>query len=188
MELFHRASLLVVGVCLLLEEGRGAPTLENVTERFRVQLEQSIFRTFDEFAQFLRSYFTRQIATDWESGELSSPEENPSQILRRRRAILPLRFEDVEREYLIKQSLQLLGQFVGYVEYVNNDNETRSYLEEILREHGDMLKTMSVAQLTSYLGTLQRTMEDGVNGQHQMVVNGKVFSLDHISSWCCQFG
>ncbi|XP_033731846.1 uncharacterized protein LOC117321524 [Pecten maximus] len=186
METLHRASLLIVSVCVLLGSGRGSPTPRDGVGQFQVLLEQSIFSTFDEFAQFLRSYFTAQTQSRGESGEASSI--GGQAVIRNRRASLPLRFEEVERQYLIKQSVQLLEQFVGYVEYVHNDDDTRSYLEDILREHGDMLKTMSVAQLKSYLGTLQRTMEEGVNSQHQMVVNGKVFSLDHISSWCCQFG
>ncbi|XP_060078000.1 uncharacterized protein LOC132557522 [Ylistrum balloti] len=191
MASFPRSCLLIFSVYVLLESGCGVPTPNDDAEQFRFQLEQSIFSTFEEFAQFLRSYFTIQTQMRNESREQPAIEPGPDTAhpaIRRRRASLPLRFEDVERQYLIKQSLQLLGEFVGYVEYVQNDNETRSYLEDILREHGDMLKTMSVSQLKSYLGTLQRTMEDGVNSQHQMVVNGKVYSLDHISSWCCQFG
>ncbi|XP_069122573.1 uncharacterized protein [Argopecten irradians] len=188
MEIVHRASLLFVCVCLLLGCGNGSPTPRDGVGRIQNLLQQSFFDSFGEFAEFLRSYFNAQLERGGESGDSSPGGEQAVHVVRKRHATLPLQFEEVERQYLIKQSVQLLKQFVGYVEYVQKDDDTRSYLEEMLREHGDMMNTMSVAQLKSYLGTLQRTMEEGVNSQHQMVVNGKVFSLDHISSWCCQFG
>lgn len=142
----------------------------------------------DEFARFVQSYLYETPDSVVETPSTNTSQETSNHVITRRHANLPIRFEDIERKYLIKQSMELLSQFIGYVEYIRNDEETRSFLEEMLKKHGDMLTKMSPEELKEYLATIQRTMEEGVNSQHQMIINGKPYSLDHIASWCCQFG
>jgi len=112
----------------------------------------------------------------------------PVHDIHKRQVNPPPQFEDMERQYLYDMSMNYLKLFVGYVEYVNNnDNATKSYLEEMVRDQGAKLNHMSSDEMRKYVGNMMTAMTDGVNTEHEITIDGSTYSLDHIASWCCPF-
>lgn len=142
----------------------------------------------EEFNDFVQSWFS--LFTERLNGRSNGQSVGENyHAIDKRHVAPPPNFEDVEKLFLVNQSMDYLYQFVGYIEYVtNNTNEVRSALEEMLNLEGSRLLRMSTAELQVYAESLKSTMETGVNADHELTINGKTYSLDHISNWCCQFG
>ena len=97
-------------------------------------------------------------------------------------------FEAYELYYLQTAVLPDLKTFFSYAkDLIKENSELRDALDEVWKHEEERVKRMSLAELKSYSQALTRALQHGITSSNHVTINGKVYDMNHVSSWCCPF-
>ena len=144
----------------------------------------------DNAANFLRTWFSRirRKVDNILNNDQQSERARLRRSVSKKEIRPPPSFEILERAYLLTLSKKHLEQLFGYVKFINQDNETRTQIDQLMEEQVARLQKMTLEQLKVYCAKLQTAMKNGISLNHEITVNGRRYSLESIAQVCCPWG
>ncbi|KAK3088843.1 hypothetical protein FSP39_024477 [Pinctada imbricata] len=150
-------------------------------------IKSSVF-IIDEVTSFIRRWFTSLKNRFIAGGELQSDVHEASTNRETRELHVPTGFEAYELYFLRTVVVQDLQTFFSFAkELQKNNTEARSRLDDIWKHEEQRVKSMTEEQLKQYSQALRTALQTGISSTQTLRVNGKVYDMNHVASWCCPF-